>query len=943
MFKPTPLALATLTLMTIGPIGAARAQTAPDQRIEITGSNLRRLATETASPVQTVTRDDIEKSGKGSIAELLQTLAVDNQGSVPMTFGNGFAAGASGISLRGLGAASTLVLINGRRIAPFGLADDGQKVFADLNTLPLEAVERVEILKDGASAIYGSDAIAGVVNVILRRNFVGTTFKATLGAAQEGDARNGRLALTHGRGEFERDGYNLLFNLEFASREAIWNRERAGRAQIGRADLRDLGFDANAGLAGAGAILDNNVAVSSIAGNVRNPATFDYWSRGEATGGDFTRRFAGAACANLTQHPQGDPGHNGARGCLIDAAQAYGQIQPAQDTLNLFVRGSVRLGSEWQAYAEANLYKSRSEASSTPSAVSSSVGFPGGPVSNAAVALGASHPDNPYFGSTARLRYLAADIGPRVNTTKSTFGRLLLGAKGSWAGWDVDTALLASQTEAGKTRTGYLQRDVTFALLNPSAANVSAARAGSAAYAALPAGTVWRIAENAGLNSAAMLAALSPTLFDDSLAKVTQVDLKLARDLMPLPGGPLGLALGVEARRESIRLDPTTGTERGNVIGLGYSAYEGARTLQAAYAELLAPVSKQLELSAALRADRYSDVGNSTTPKLGVKFTPSRQFALRGSLSEGFRAPSAAENGKGGLAAFSAAVDPLRCNLGVQSACSAFSVAVITSPNPDLVPETSKSQTLGLVFEPLPGTLLALDAWQIERRNEINQETTTAAIAAGKVARDPSTATNIPGDPGAITAVLARYINSARSTVRGVDLDLRQGLSLGGAGKLALDLKWTHLLTWRRVDADGTVYNFAGTHGNCDTTNCNGTPADRINLGLTWERGDWRVAALANHRAAISARTERDAADCSFHFADGRDAPAGCRIASFTSVDLTWRWKLKPGLELSGAVNNVFDRVAPLDPVTYGAVSYNPLDYAGAVGRSFSVGVTARF
>lgn len=941
MFRHTPVALAVLAAWLS--IDTVAAQTAPEQRIEITGSNLRRLATETASPVQTVTREDIEKSGKGSVAELLQSLAVDNQGSVPMTFGNGFAAGASGISLRGLGAASTLVLINGRRIAPFGLADDGQKVFADLNTLPLEAVDRVEILKDGASAIYGSDAIAGVVNVILRRSFTGTTLKATVGATQKGDGRNARLALTHGRGVLEQDGYNLLVNLEVASRDAIWNRDRAGRAHIGRSDLRDLGFDANSGLGGTGAILDGNVAASSIVGNVRNPATLEYWSRGEASGGDFTRRFPAAACANFTSHAQGDPGYNGARGCLIDAAQDYLQIQPSQDTLNLFARGSVKLGNEWQGYSEVNLYKSRSIASSTPSAVSSSVGYPGGPVSNAAVALGATHPDNPFFGSAARLRYLAADVGPRISETESTFGRFVLGAKGSWAGWDVDTAVLASQTEAGKTRTGYLQRDVTFALLNPTTANVAAARAGSPAYAALPAGSFWRLAENASLNSQALYAALSPTIFDDSLARVTQVDLKLARDLLPLPGGMLGLALGLEARRESIRLDPTTGTDRGNIIGLGYSAYSGARTLQAAYAELLAPVTRQLELSAALRADHYSDVGNSTTPKLGVKFSPSRQLAFRGSLSEGFRAPSAAENGKGGLAAFSLAVDPQRCDLGVQSACSGFSVAVITSPNPDLVPETSKSQNVGLVFEPKPGTLLALDAWQIERRNEINQETTSAAIAAGKVARDPSTATTIPGDPGAITAVLARYINSARSTVRGIDLDLRHGMSLGDAGKLVADLKWTHLLTWRRVDADGTVYNFAGTHGNCDTTNCNGTPADRVNLGLTWERGDWRVAALANHRAAISARTERDDPNCAYHFADGSDAPKGCRIGSFTSVDLTWRWKLKPGLELRGAVNNLFDRVAPLDPVTYGAVSYNPLDYAGAAGRSFSLGLTARF
>ena len=151
------------------------------QRVEITGSNIRRTDTETASPVQTITREEIEKSGKASVAEYLQTLSVDNQGSVPTTFGNGFAPGASGISLRGMGAASTLVLINGRRIAPYGLADDGQKVFTDLNVIPLEAVERVEIVKDGGSAIYGSDAMAGVVNIILRKSFKGTVASASVG------------------------------------------------------------------------------------------------------------------------------------------------------------------------------------------------------------------------------------------------------------------------------------------------------------------------------------------------------------------------------------------------------------------------------------------------------------------------------------------------------------------------------------------------------------------------------------------------------------------------------------------------------------------------------------------------------------------------------------------------------------------------------------------
>ena len=157
-FPPPPLGLALASALLALPVLPALAQDAPAAapiaRVEITGSNIRRAEAETASPVQTLNAADIEKSGKSSVAELLQTLAVDNQGSVPTTFGGGFASGASGISLRGLGTSSTLVLLNGRRVAPYGLADDGQKVFADLNIIPLEAVERVEILKDGASAIY---------------------------------------------------------------------------------------------------------------------------------------------------------------------------------------------------------------------------------------------------------------------------------------------------------------------------------------------------------------------------------------------------------------------------------------------------------------------------------------------------------------------------------------------------------------------------------------------------------------------------------------------------------------------------------------------------------------------------------------------------------------------------------------------------------------------
>jgi iron complex outermembrane receptor protein len=609
----------------------------------------------------------------------------------------------------------------------------------------------------------------------------------------------------------------------------------------------------------------------------------------------------------------------------------------------LFGRGTFQLNENVQAYTELNFYKNKSTSYSTPSGISGSVGYPGGPVSNAAVALGASHPDNPYFGSTARFRYLADDVGPRVSDIDSTFTRAVAGLKGTLGAWDFDTALLFSQSKVTNDRQGYLQRNVAFALLNPTTANVAAANR-NPAYAALPPGSYWRIGENGGLNSAAMYSALSPTISNDAKTQIAQIDLKLSREIGQMQGGAVGLALGTEFRHESTRLNPTMGTDAGNIIGLGYSAYDGQRNLSALYAEVLAPVLKSLELTGALRADHYSDVGNSFTPKIGAKWTPVKELALRGTFAKGFRAPSAAENGKGGLAAFSSASDPERCALGVAAACNPGTVAIITSPNPALQPEKSKSYSLGGIWDPLPMTSVSVDLWQITRTNEINQEQTSAAIANGQIARDPSTSTKL-GDPGAITAVLANYVNSAQTKVRGIDLDMRQGFKLpDGYGKLTFDAKWTHLFTFERTELDGTKRDFAGTHGNCDATNCMGTPDDRINLGATWEQNNWRVSSNVNYRGPLDNKLFKNDPDgCAFHYADGSDAPGGCKIASFTSVDLTFRWKATKQLEVFGSIQNLFDKIAPLDPLTYGATSYNPLDYSGALGRYFNAGLRFKF
>jgi len=881
------------------------------ERVEITGSNIRRVEAETASPVQVISREEIEKSGKRTVGEYLQTLSVDNQGSVPTGFGNGFATGSIAVSLRGLGAASTLVLLNGRRMAPYGLADDGQKVFTDLSTIPMEAVERVEILRDGASAIYGSDAIAGVVNIILRKDFTGVVAKASYGQSRYSDGQEKKASVTAGFGKLDSDRYNVFFNLEYLKSDKIGYRDRT-RDWIGSDDVRTYGY-ALGGTFFTPIGRETSSGSSSPVGNVRVGTAYV--------------SLPGCGTVLPTLSPP-DP----AGGCLTAPNKLFRDMLPEQEGVNFFTRGTLRIAGELEGYAEFGYSNKKSEFSNTPSGVSGSWGYPGGPRNassgTGAVVLAPSHPDNTVGGD--RLRYLAWDVGPRVTNNDNDFYRALVGLRGTVAGWDFDTALLHSETSLTNTRTGFLRYSVVKAAL------------GDPTSPYFP----WRIGDNANLNSAALYAAISPTIHADATSKMDIVDVKGSRELMQLPGGPLALALGAEYRRESTKLTPQTYTDQGDIIGLGFSAYEGSRNLYAVYAELAAPITKTLEASAAVRYDHYPN-DNSTTPKVGLKWTPSKMIALRGTYAEGFRAPNPAENGKGGLAAFTTARDPVRCPggtalPGADAADCGQQIAIITTPNPDLKPEKSKNYTLGIVFEPFSTTSIAVDWWQIKRTNEINQTTVAAAVAgAGSVVRSDN---NLPGIPnsGTLLAVSAPYINSASTKVEGVDLDLKQRFNFADYGKLEAGIIWTHISTFKRTELDGTSFEFAGTHGNCDVTNCIGTPKDRVNFSLTWDRGPWQVSTNVNYISSIRNWAD-DSSGCLSTFADGTDAPSGCRIASFTTVDLSGRWSPTKQLDVFGSIQNLFDRVAPLDPTTYGAVNFNPLHVSGAIGRFYTIGVKYKF
>jgi iron complex outermembrane receptor protein len=499
--------------------------------------------------------------------------------------------------------------------------------------------------------------------------------------------------------------------------------------------------------------------------------------------------------------------------------------------------------------------------------------------------------------------------------------------KGSIGAWEYDVGVLHSESDLVFARTGFLRY--------------------SAVRNALANGT-WRIGDDADLNDPSIYSTISPNIHADGASTLDSIDAKVTRSLFTLPGGELGMAAGVEYRKLKTSLSPQTFTDQGDIIGLGYSSYDGTEESSSAYVEFLAPLLDTVELSAALRHDRYAGGLDATTPKVGLRWSPLSQVTFRGTYAEGFRVPNAAEAGDGGLAAFTTTADPVRCPGGTpapggatQQDC-AQSIALVVTPNSELKPEESESYTYGVVLMPFESTTFTVDMWQIKRTNEINAETVDDAIAKGNTVRSDNLLNGVPGT-GSLLAVNTDYINSASTTVRGVDFAVRQTFELGGLGQLSLDLQWSRINSFRRIEQDGTTHQFAGTHGNCDVTNCIGTPKDRANLGASWNLDTWNIGTVVNWRSSFKNLNEQSDGSCANSLADDSDAPGGCKIKSFYTVDLTGRYQPSEAMQFFGTVENLTDRVAPLDPHTYGAINYNPLDASGAIGRYFTLGLKYSF
>ena len=905
----------SIRLMFIGSLAfgmhVANAQTTGQniQKVEVTGSSIKRAEAETISVIQTLTRKDIEQTGKASIADVVRSISADNNGSISGSFTNGFAGSASGVSLRGLSVSSTLVLINGRRTAPYGFGDDGQRSFVDLNSIPLDAVDRIDILKDGASAIYGSDAIAGVVNIILRQNYVGKTISANVGQSGHGDGTVTSISGAIGFGDMDTDKFNIFATLDAKKSGEIKQSNRD--KWIGQADARPWGGrdqragQTTAGNGGGSSFLGTLRPISPTLGNVTNLP---------------------GSCDPINLDPTGGSSNDNSRGgCLWDPVQ-FATIQPKTENVNLFMRGTLALGADTQGYTEVGIFKSKADTYTTPSGLTGA-GFDlvNARVNNTSTGpdqllMPANHPDN-ILGVAARPRWADASR-PRVSNLETTVTRVLAGVKGTYANWDYDTGVMYAESKTDRTQTGYYRS--------------------SALRTALNNGT-FRIGKGV-INTPEVLALVSPTLSNSGTTKSTSLDFKASRELFQLPGGMMGLALGAEYRKEETNSQSTPYTDINDIVGLGYSASQGSRNVKALYAELAAPVMKELELQFALRSDDYSDYGRSTTPKVGFKFTPASAVAFRGTYAEGFRAPSAAENGNSAVAAFtSIASDPVRCAVThLPIDCSSQQVGAITIGNKNIKPETSKSYSLGMVLEPIKNISLSIDWWKIVRDGEINGSDPGAVVANpggypdAEIVRGEPTS-NFPGLVGPILMVKAPYLNAGKTKTSGIDLDLRGKYNAGEYGRFNSGVTVTYMKEFTRTNADGTVLEFAGTHGDVNLSGNGGTPKTKVRLTLGWDQGPVNVTANMNYVSSISNKNDVHG-ECLD--VDANDVPyKNCRIASFTTTDLFAKWSVTKQWELTASITNLFDKMAPLDVQTYGRINYNPsLHQAGAVGRYFTLG-----
>ncbi len=905
---------------------------AEPQQVVITGSNVRRTDSETPSPVQVLTAADMKRSGYTNVADVLHNITANNMGSLSQAAPSAFAAGGSGVALRGLTVGATLVLIDGHRMASYPMPDDGERDFVDISSIPMDAIERIEVLKDGASAIYGSDAIAGVVNVILKKAINTTTLSAETGITSKGDGATQHASLGTGWGNLSTDKQNAYVALEARHQNSILLRNRP---YLARTDWTPYG----------GANLTQGTASGSLTG---------------ASSG------AGSGTGYLTD-PSDSTGNTPLhyyRGCTAAQAAAdtcgYSNpsmtLSPETTNLDLMARYTRDFGDGWQGNVQGSVLSSEArQVGLYNNAAATGVGnggngggvnlFKFGPGAAPTPAfpnqfpfvltVPANYPGNT-SGTDAPLVDDFRDIGPLTQKVVTTSYRAVAELAGSLGAWDVNGSVGFTRVATRASFYHYIDFPALQAALNDGSYQVE------------------------GPNSASVLSAVAPSASSTSTNELSFLSVRGSRELTSLPGGPLSMGLGADfTHRDLHELFPPSFVNGTQNIGI-YSFAEGKQTVSAAYAELVAPVTKELELDAAARADHYDTYGNSVTPKAGFKFAPVREFTLRGTYSKGFRAPNPAETGDAGSTSgfVGGFHDPLYCpggtpaaNLptGLNNPCS-IALQELQLSAPHLKPEKSSSFTLGAIFEPNKTWNATLDYYHITIRNQIISVGQLGQLGLDNAA---SVGTTIYRDSiGNILYDTYPFINANTTTTSGLDADVVGKFDLKEAGSLKAEVQVSYMMQYD-LKTQGVTYHLAGTHGPAFVSEDTGTPRTRGAFTLTWDKGPFELSGTVNYISHYGVTDPSEGIpDCATALLaefPNQNAPSRfCHVASFTELNVTGRYTVNEHLQLHAGVVNLLNRHAPYDLQTFGSAGngaqqggapYNPSYHQdGAVGPMITVG-----
>jgi iron complex outermembrane receptor protein len=902
----TALAIALAGAFAVGAYPALAQTEEKIQRVEITGSSIKRLAAETALPVQILRREDIDKSGATTAAELLKNVSANTaplSDGASITDGTSGQRGFNGANLRGIGVSSTLVLLNGRRLANF--ASPGDNAGVDLNNIPAGAIARVEILKDGASAIYGTDAIGGVINFITRKDYTGVDLNASLAGTQDGGAGKKTASISAGYGDLGKDGFNVFGVIDVQKLGSLRSSQRDFIKERPLATTLPALMSSNTYPA--------NIDISSTQRNALIAA--DALPAG-STRNRINPSAPGCNPPATVYAPQG-PG--GPLGCSYDYMEDT-ELYPEASKVGFVGRATFQVNNEHQVFAE--LVQSQADSryvlSPNPQRIRSL------PVAllPAQYRSALSAPGLP--STFSGIRYRMTEAGNRTNEVTSEAQRLVLGAAGVVAGWDYDLGIARAENRAvDKYVDGY----VLFDQFN----------------AAVRAGTV----NPFGPSSQAGRDLINSIKVNDEARKSkgvsTSIDAKMSKPLMALEGGDLALAIGAEARRENMTFTPSALLLSNNIAGdrdsglaagalADIKATDDSRKVYSVFTELNAPISKQLELQLALRHDHYSEVGSTTNPKVGVRWQPSKALVMRASAGTGFRAPSLADLKRpttfGSAASFLTDPQCVKTGLDTIDGCT-DQYPVERRSNPDLKPEKSRQFSLGAVFEASKQLNLTLDYWNIRKTDVIS--TLGEQIIVDNPAKYNGKYIQRDAD-GFITNILLQKENQGRLNMSGLDLGFDYRGAQSGMGRFSASLNGTLVLKYDRQFGP--------------------LEADRSNLGLflndqviqkwrhrisfDWEQGPVSVT-LANQFS--SSYTDQNTT----YDPVSNSLLASRKVSAYSLWDLTGSWKIDKRFKLRAGVLNLANTTPPFsNQAYYFLAGYDPT-YTDPRGRSAFVSMNYSF